>query len=779
MVFGATAASCGGGGSSGGGAGGVGATGATGAMGGAAAVGGTGATGGNPDELPWEDPAGDAPLLDLPSSATDAANSIVDAPTLAQAIAAVQAVLKKGGVGVVDKDSVVSSGDAPAATAHVQLVTLGDISVEAWKRRNVATLTATEMGYLFAQAGMTVPDGKTSGQVVVEALAAWTQAALAKPDDPTAFAVLFIAANNQLQSPRANLSLVDQDPDLVRFSLLDLELFSAAFDRIATSDPAPVAGATGPCSIASSSYGQWDQVIKIGTNEAADHVVGKAIEKVGGSAAGGISKGLSVVKIGTKLWKFAQLMRYGTLELTLDSEDPTDKPLPSDATKLGKVTAHGGVDKQAYDELAKWKGTQDAINEINACLEYLGLPTKTDISDVAKDAGNWRVSWSIEKGSGTEVLFKRGQEFKILSRLENPLTQVSPTEATNTVEFEIMPQLSSVKEGTKRTRHAVFSGQLRRGKVPEADTLWGAGKDGLASGKVADGLVRMSNLLGVAGSLVDIGGNWILEAASPKRFVTQTLLETVPKGWVGTIDIEEKGDGTERTDFPTPPISGGWTTRTAKLRFHSRLTLGGSVPLGPNFENEQGVGSTAADCSVHLVTDDASSYCFEACPSTIPPGPMEQTKTQLTGNWGAAGTLGQDAVVQVLTYPEAVYGPIKNSLPPEIQKKIGTYEILIIPSSCGVGSALSSMTRVNVSQIGNTYTTAPTYEASEIPISGGFSELPPDNGTAVTLSGPLPTTNDPATITNSYQGPRKRKTPTTDLEINTTLTVKVNLRRVE
>lgn len=364
-IFGALAASCGDSGSSGGtGAGG---SGATGASGGAAAAAGTGATGGNSDELPWEDPAGDAPLLDLPASATDAAKSIVNAPTLAQAIAAVQAVLKKGGVGVVDKDLVIATGDAPAATAHVQLVTLGDISVEAWKRRNVATLTATELGHLFAQAGMTVPDGKTSGQVVIEALAVWTQAALAKPSDPTAFAVLFIAANNQLQSPRANLSVVDQDPDLVRFSLLDLELLSAAFDRIATSDPKPVAGATGPCSIASSSYGQWDQVIKIGTNEAADHVVGKAIEKVGGSAAGGISKGLSVVKIGTKLWKFAQLMRYGTLELTIDSDDPTDKPLPSDATKLGKVTAHGGVDKQAYDELAKWKGTQAAIDEINAC----------------------------------------------------------------------------------------------------------------------------------------------------------------------------------------------------------------------------------------------------------------------------------------------------------------------------------------------------------------------------------------------------------------------------
>ncbi|MCA9598411.1 MAG: hypothetical protein KC776_34095 [Myxococcales bacterium] len=772
------AASCGGGSSGGGGA--AGASGGTGATGGAGAGGGTGATGGNLDELPWEDPAGDAPLLDLPASATNAANSIVDAPTLAEAIAAVQGVLQKGGVGILDKDMVITSGDAPAATAHVQLVTLGDISVEAWKRRNVATLTATELGQLFAQAGMTVPDGKTSGQVVVEALAAWTQAALANPDDPTAFAVLFIAANNQLQAPRANLSLVDQDPDLVRFSLLDLELLSAAFDRIATSEPKPLAGATGPCSIASATYGQWDQVIKIGTNEAADHVIGKAIEKVGGStSASGISKGLSVVKIGTKLWKFAQLMRYGTLELTLDSEDPTDKPLPSDATKLGKVTAHGGVDKQAFDELAKWKGTQDAINEINACLEYLGLPTKTDISDVAKDAGNWRVSWSIEKGSGTEVLFKRGQEFKILSRLENPLTQVSPTEATNTVEFEIMPQLSSVKEGTKRTRHAVFSGQLRRGKMPELDTLWGAGKDGVASGKVADGLLRMSNLLGVVGSLVDISGNWILETVSPKRFVTQTLLETVPKGWVGTIDIEEKGDGTERMDFPSPPTSGGWSTRTGKVRYHSRLSLGGSVTVGPGFENETGVGATAADCNVLLDTDDAVSYCFEACPSTIPPGPMQQTKTRLSGIWGAVGTLGKDATVQVVTYPEAVYGPLRNSLPPEIQKKIGTYEILIIPSSCLVGSALASTTMVNVSQVGDTYYTAPTYEVLEVPISHSFTALPPDNGTAITLSGPLSTTADPLTISNGTTLARKHKIPTSDFEINTTLTVKVNLRRVD
>lgn len=746
---------------------------ATAGTGGSAA---SGATGGNADELPYEDPGADAPVLDLPQDVTDAVNAIAGASSFTEAIAATQAALAKGGVSTMNDATVLTPGEAPAATAQVQAVFLGDMAMEAWKRKEVATLTATQLGQMFADFGMPVPEGKTSGQVVLEALAAWTKAALTNPSDPAAFGILFIAAENQLQSPRANLSLTTQDPDLVRFSLLDLELLSAAIDRVSTSDPKPLAGGTGPCSVMTSTWGQWEGTIKTGTGAGSDLLVGEFLSGVAGDAgAAAIGAALNVVKLATKVWKMAQMVRYGTLFVTIDTENPTKKPRPSAAKKYGSVTATAGVDAQSYEDFQNWIGQQgqSVLDELNTCLDYLGMPTKTDIADVAKDASNWRVSWEITKGAGTEALFKEGQDFKILSRLENPLSSASSTEAKNTVEYEILPQLAELSQGKERTRHAVFAGQLRRGSAPGLDTFWGAG-----AGAYGVATAGVSGLLGVGASLVDIAGNWALEVASPKRFATQTLIEIEPKGWVGTIEITEEGQGQERLDSGAIPIDGVWYAWTGRLKYEARISLGGTQPATGDLSTLQGVGQSAANCDVFYDESSGNSNCGEGCPTAIEPGPLSQKRDTLTGTWGTSEELGQSSSIVVTSYPEAAYAPIKDQLPPEIQAKIGTYEILISPLACGPHEALWRTIQTDVQLISPNYITNTTNKTEQLSVNQVWGALPPSGAFPMVISGKLDEL-DPNRIHGDWTMPSTQKISIVEKTIKTTVRARVDIRRVE
>ncbi len=741
--------------------------------------GGSAATGGssNGGELPFEDPGADAPALELPAAVTDAVNAIAGAPTLTDAIAATQAALAQGGVSTVDGSTVLTPGSAPAATAYVPSLFIADMALEAWKRKDVATLTATQLGQMFADFGMPVPDGKTSGQVVLEALAAWTNAALAKPDEPAAFAILFIAASNQLQSPRANLSLTTQDPDLVRFSLLDLELLSAAIDRVSTSDPKPVAG-PGSCSVLTDTYGQWEGTIKTGTGAASDFLLDHFLEHVGGKAtSAAIGGALSVIKLATKVWKMAQVVRYGTMLLTLDTASPTKKPRPSAAKKFGALTATAGVDAKSYDEFQKWNSAQgqSTLNEINTCLDYLGMPTKTDITDVAKDASNWRVSWEITKGGGTEVLFKEGQDFKILSRLENPLSAASATEAKNTVEFEILPQLADIDQGKERTRHAVFSAQLRRGSSPGLDTLWGAGAGGGQIGAAS----TFAGVLGVAASMAEISGNWALEVASPKRFVTQALIEVEPKGWVGTITITESGEGKKRFDSGTIPIDGVWSATTAKFRYETRMTLGGTQAVSGDPFNSDAVGHAAAHCMIDVDDSSGGSNCGEGCPTAIPPGPLSRLRTHTVGNWQVSEDLGGQASVLLLAYPESIFGQVKDQLPPEIQAKIGTWELMIIPLSCGDHSALSATEQVNVQLISPNYITKTTNSVEQVPVTQFWTgPYPPNGDFQLVISGKLDESKSQQQIQASFPLSRTSTLTGFDDPIKSVGSIDVNLRLV-
>lgn len=776
LSFAACGSGTGGSGGASGGAAGSGAVAGTGASAGSGGSAGSGASG----EPAFADPGADAPTLELPADVTALAQSLVDAGSLDEAIAATQKVLARGGVSTVRDDTVVTGGDAPASTLTVPTLVLADLALEAMQRRDTATLTGAELARLSHDLGWPVPTGKSPRESFVQFLAAWTQAALADPSDPTSFAILFVAASNQLQKPRANLALADQDLDLVRFSLLELELLAAAFERVSSPlDPQPVAGDVSGCSLVKKQLGAWDKAVKVGMSEAFGQwktAVVEALKATFGSEAAKLGKNffkvLDVWKLQAKLWKFIQFFRYGKLVLTIDTANPTKKPTPSGGKKFGTLTAKAGVDQKAYDDYQKWISKESAktLTELGDCLAYLGLPTKTDINDVAKDAAHWRVSWNIEKGSGTEVLFKEGQNFQIVSRLENQLTKVSDTEAANSVEFEILPQVSELEKGTERKRHAVFSAQLRRGNAPDFVTVWGAGK----AGAKAAAEQAFSAVLGTTSALVDVLGNFALEVASPKRYVTQELIEIVPKGWVGTIVINEQGSKAEQQETATQPKV--WSSWTARVKFETTITLGGSEALSSSVvSNLEGLGKSASRCELASTDTSGAENTCEGCNY----GPPDRSVLRTTAYWGRALPLGEEGTGVLLTaYPESIYGPMKASLPPEVQAKIGSYELVILPPGCGASQGLAS-TYSSKSTYQNGWVTNETYDLTEATVDHAWTGPWPENQPALMVTGKLDPNGQVDVIERTLTLERTGGVMTTSHSMPTTLTVQIALRRVD
>ncbi|MEZ0310879.1 MAG: hypothetical protein ACAI38_03855, partial [Myxococcota bacterium] len=258
-------------------------------------------------------------------------------------------------------------------------------------------------------------------------------------------------------------------------------------------------------------------------------VIGEALEAQYGAVNGGqMGIALSAAGIAAKVFKLIQQFRYGYIKLELTSPTPVKKPISTAANKTGDLRAVAGVDKQKYDDAVSIPGNQAAVD----CMGSLGLPTKTDARDIANDAENWRVEWSIVTGGGSQVLWAPDTHWDITNGgFQKKVTRVDETTVETTVQFDILPQATKATVGKERRRKATFKVQLHRGSAPDLSSLWGAGKPGAA----AANLNPIGAALGIADALTDITAKWALEGAAPAAYVSQELIEIEPTGLIGSL----------------------------------------------------------------------------------------------------------------------------------------------------------------------------------------------------------------------------------------------------
>jgi hypothetical protein len=623
------------------------------------------------------DPLADAPWLELPGDIAKLSADIVNAASLEEAMAATRRALAKGGVATVRDGEVLVAAAPPSAAGFVDAQASLELAIEARQRSSMSSLTGVQLARMLTDFGWPAKGSSTPEESMMEFLSVWTTQALKDPSDPASVAILFIAANNQLQSPRANLAYPKQDLRNVRFSLLELELLASAFDRAA----APLttyADTASPCPPLLRALGLSNGLargVQSGLTSKLVSEIGR--QHWGDDGAKNATRALSALRIAAKIWKLVEFMRKGILTLTLDSESPARKPLPNAAEKLGKLTAHAGVDKAEYDGYMRALGevgsaTYEAVQE---CTRAWGIPTITDITNVAADLDSWRVSWDITDGGGTQVQWKRGQLPKYSSRYENQLQRTSPTEGTNSVEFEIMPQLSSSEVGRERQRRARFTAQLRRGKPLEVRTLFGAGNAGYSAGHVSPGASLASVYLGLTNAGVDVASGWILEALGPKVDKIQELIEIEPKGWVGTIRLSEIGGGGEAHDYGKGE---GWYGWSASVSYVTTIELGGSAV---DALSTSMTGEWSTECAMSGNSAVGHDNCGEGFEVTGC-DPDSNEDWQYAANWSGKGKLGDQGYVSITVYPKAQYESVVQYIP-ALKEKIGTWELSVVLPGCG------------------------------------------------------------------------------------------------
>lgn len=617
----------------------------------------------------YPDALSSSPALDVPGPASSMADAVLADTDFAATLAATMDVLAEGGISTAFADTVTRQGKAPASSLTAWPTGAISMAVEASERRSTYTFTLTELALQLADYGFPYPDGARPTDFWLTALADWYAAAEADVDAPDSFAVLFIAAMNQKQDPRANIASGVENPDLIRFSLLELELLVAAFERVSTipSGPALTLRSASPCSDLIKQTGLLGQAGGIAGAEITGKVIEAGFEQLlGAGEASNASNTMSALGILSKLNKLAEQFRHGGIKLEVDGANPVAKPLRTEPNKQGSLTATVGVDAEKLSEVEAAKGGAQASEQqqqAQDCLGSLGIPTPADIRDVANDAENWRVSWSIIAGGGSQVVWSPGQTWDINLRTEKKVTRASDSTAESKVSFDIFPQTSRADVGNLRTRKAVFKVQLRRGSVPQAGTAWGAGKAGFAAAAANP----IAAALGLTDASVDILGGWLLEAFSPSAQATQLLTEVEPTGLVGTISWTIEG----RFEQHEPGVGQSFTDTQARV-----LQTGLSEILSRKGK------STTEYGTAHCV----QSYTYKAQMEETPEGGevvgtgIDQSAIVFSGDWTAPQSSSRVSSAELIDWDLRIGNTPDSQLTPDMLAKRGLIEISVRPT---------------------------------------------------------------------------------------------------
>lgn len=505
----------------------------------------------NPSGLNVVDPLAPQVVPEVPGRAGALARQLLAAPDLAAAVQTTQAILAEGGIGVgFGTEPPVSLPGANASRMTVGPNAVVALALEGRGRRSQATLTLDEFAVLVKRTSAG-PHALDSSEAWVKLFKRWFDEATARPDAPGSFAILFIAAMNQAQDGAASIASGTEAPSHLRLSLLELELMMAAFDMtfLRHRNGGPPGSAACSQFFGGSLMGQG---IGIAATEEVSSTLGHVLKQLFGEAlAESLSTAAEALGVVNKLMRLVQAFRLSTFNLTLETANPVRKPTPSQGKVTGQLRALVQVDPQAYrDATAQGPAATAESRVLRDCLGALGLPTTTNAVDVAGMVDSWRVTWAIERGGGSQVLWDQGQVGDILSRTERRLTRASPTSAQDELRFQVLPQASEFTVGRERERLAVFRATLRRGSAPDLTTLYGSGKAG-ALAAVGSGL---GAVLGLTNAMTDLLTSALLEYASPSAFVTQRLIEIEPAGWHGPYRVTRRSHDVSSSDAWTDGI---------------------------------------------------------------------------------------------------------------------------------------------------------------------------------------------------------------------------------
>lgn len=397
-----------------------------------------------------------------------------------------------------------------------------------------------------------------AGRHLLDFLDAWVREALEDPQDPRNFTPLFLAEMARRQDPpvdllgsglprlgRANgaIPLAPRgapSSERMRLTLLEMQLFAAAFHRREAAPPAPasVAGTTAanlayttldwllppahaqstPCSdvkdrVAEAFGKDVAEVAHQGARELAaaplsrpreifGRALGQAVEDAFGSeGAGKAAKTLGSTDVLLKLVKLATF--FSNVRLRVEAA-PASAHLPPEGSYAATFVASAGVDPEALAEALEDAGTDRGLRD---CLRTLELPSLDDVRDLARESEQWLVEWLLVEGSPEYATIPLAHNrFAYPGRLAMRLTRTSDAESSARLVVEMAPESGAGK------------GTLRRGHITARARLDAASAPGL--GVVANAL---KGLGGLADNVAELGAGWVQAMAKPSAFATMEV----------------------------------------------------------------------------------------------------------------------------------------------------------------------------------------------------------------------------------------------------------------
>ena len=465
--------------------------------------------------ISWPDTASDAGTL--------VARRIVKAATLDQAVAATREAVTRGGLTISD-----SKGTAkpPVGLASPFFVFPPEAVLLAYEARHHAgssRLTLDQFAAMLADFGWPFQGEEMPGEQLMQLLAGWVRAARLAPDDSLSFTPLFLADMGRRQIPQVDLASDSTDPGAVRLGLLEMNLISAALTRGLGS---PVrTGLLGGPPVFNASYraratgAPCDDTKKWGGETVAGGLttafggwgVGQALEMalekagISQSKVGTVTKAIDAVATGMKVVKLGSL--YGSVVLKVDHayDTPVHRPGPGE-TKFATVKATAGIDPAEFKEYQESLKGSELSTGLRDCLEVLGLPTWSDISDAAADVDSWRVKWMLGKGAPKHAMHTdnpRQNQWLAAGHRIMAMKRSGPNASEATYNFMLTPELTPSHPGNKLKGEVEIIAELNMSKPPGVGTITDA----------------MQGWMGLVKALADVGAGWFQEMVTPESYI--------------------------------------------------------------------------------------------------------------------------------------------------------------------------------------------------------------------------------------------------------------------
>lgn len=482
-------------------------------------------------------------------------------------IAAVEEALARGGVATRDGKHTYRKAIRPQASSAVTRYEAINLAVDARDQAFGGRISLADLGTTLSKFKAFKARGRKPAAAMRDFMTAWVRAAKRRPKRAHSFVPLLLAELARRQRPAIDLAGGSYDPAALRFSLLETELFSAAFDRFPPKARHPVKpssrhGSRKAQLAADAGPGNCTEVLKEYIGKVVpgyDQIESSAIQGIAGEAVSvGIAKlmtgknvkdakavfeanknavggMLSIINTLMRLQKLAAL--YAGVQIYVDVPTPSiEKPeaqqnYPAGADQYGDgiFTANVGLSPDAE------KAYKDEINGLGAtfrkvrkalqdCAGLVGLPAPTFADDVAEDLENFKVKWTLKASNKTaNYEFKKTQWFAPGGRLGS-LTRVDPTLVTHVMHVSIPTQppwrYAPDRFYQPPADQADATAELITAQPPSLGTL-------------INGMLGAQAPFGLIDALVELSIGWFQSIDTPSDTGTLDVTEHKPKCIVG------------------------------------------------------------------------------------------------------------------------------------------------------------------------------------------------------------------------------------------------------